>query len=95
MASLTIREALAIGHKLRLLERVQPPVEAGGSLLVPCPHPRCPSTLTVQPADDGWPLTLTGCWNRHRWTLAHRECVEILVREWPAWHAARSDDLPF
>jgi hypothetical protein len=96
MDRLTARDALAIGHKLRLLERVTPPVEAGGSLLVPCPQPGCPSMLTVQPADADWPLTLAGCWNRHRWTPAHRACVEIVVREWFEWFVAeQTKPLPF
>jgi hypothetical protein len=96
MDRLTTRDALAIGHKLRLLERVQPPVEAGGSLLVPCPQPGCPSMLTVQPADADWPLTLAGCWNRHRWTLAHRACVELVVRDYLGWYRDRAaEPLPF
>lgn len=97
MSDLTTRQALAIGHKLRLLERVRPPVEPGGSLLVPCPHPGCRVMLTVCPEADGWPLTIAlGGGHRHTWTLAHRECVEILVSDWQGWYRQlASEPLPF
>lgn len=92
---MTTRQALAIGHKLRLLGKVI--VHPAGDLSVPCPHPGCPTTLHVWPEREGWPLTIGGteaC--RHLWALAHRECVEVVVGDYLGWYAERvGEELPF
>lgn len=94
-APLATREALALGHKLRLLARVVAYPD-GTDLSVPCPHPGCRVMLHVHPADDGWPLTMAIVGHRHPWMLAHRECVEIVVSEYLAWYRDRArEELPF
>lgn len=88
--------ALAIGHKVRLLEKIVEHDDAA-DLSVPCPHPGCTVVLSVYPEEAKYPLVMApASGHGHDFTRAHRECVEVLVSEYHGWFKQhQAEPLPF
>ena len=89
------RRALAIGHRVRLLEKVRSS-PSGYDLNVPCPEPGCAGVLHCHPTGDGAVCVFTPCDRRHRWTWAHSDAVRALVSDYIGWFREQQrEPIPF